>query len=51
MSWRFLDTTCQIFAFSGPKKNWVTLQELPKFDISQAKIVKMQNTLTDFVYL
>ena len=39
MGWRFLDKTCQIFAFSGPK-NWLSLQELPNFDISQPKLPK-----------
>ena len=36
MSWHLLDKTCQIFAFPGPKfeKIGVSLQELPKFDIS-----------------
>ena len=36
MSWHFLDKTCQIFAFLRPKfeRNLLSLQELPKFDIS-----------------
>ena len=42
MQWRFLDNTCKIFALSGPKfeKFWVSLQELPKFDISLTEIAK-----------
>ena len=42
MSWRFLDKSCQVFAFSGPKsqKFKVSIQELPKFDLALTKISK-----------
>ena len=42
LRWRFLDKTCQIFAFSGPKfkKSLFFLQKLPNFDISLTKIAK-----------
>ena len=42
MNWHFLDEVGRVFAFSGPKfeKIWVSLQELPKFDISLTEIAK-----------